>query len=159
MTNVAGVNNELAGLEQVEVVKGAASALYGSTPLGGIVNLVSKRPRADSFVDAGIATGSYSEYEARVDANAPLTDSNSVLARINLLYRDADDFVRFSGENRIYVAPGAHVEYQRFDASHVPRPLPARSRQPWSPLIAYGTVLPAAYGELPINFSVNRDRG
>ncbi len=33
-------------LAQVEVIKGAASALYGPSALGGIVNLVSKRPTA-----------------------------------------------------------------------------------------------------------------
>lgn len=32
-------------LEQVEVIKGAASALYGLSALGGVVNLVSRRPR------------------------------------------------------------------------------------------------------------------
>jgi iron complex outermembrane receptor protein len=32
-------------LGQVEVIKGAASALYGSTALGGVVNLISRRPR------------------------------------------------------------------------------------------------------------------
>ncbi|MDF1505164.1 TonB-dependent receptor [Roseisolibacter sp. H3M3-2] len=31
-------------LQRVEVIKGAASALYGSTALGGVVNLVSRRP-------------------------------------------------------------------------------------------------------------------
>lgn len=33
-------------LEQVEVIKGVASALYGTSALGGVVNLVSRRPRA-----------------------------------------------------------------------------------------------------------------
>ena len=32
-------------LGQVEVIKGVASALYGSAALGGVVNLVSRRPR------------------------------------------------------------------------------------------------------------------
>jgi iron complex outermembrane receptor protein len=32
-------------LGQVEVIKGVASALYGSSALGGVVNLVSRRPR------------------------------------------------------------------------------------------------------------------
>jgi outer membrane receptor for ferrienterochelin and colicins len=32
-------------LSQVEVIKGAASALYGPAALGGIINLVSRRPR------------------------------------------------------------------------------------------------------------------
>ena len=35
-------------LAQVEVIKGAASALYGSSALGGVINLISKQPRADA---------------------------------------------------------------------------------------------------------------
>lgn len=31
-------------LDQVEVIKGAASALYGPSALGGVINLVSRRP-------------------------------------------------------------------------------------------------------------------
>ena len=31
-------------LGQVEIIKGAASALYGSAALGGVINLVSRRP-------------------------------------------------------------------------------------------------------------------
>jgi outer membrane receptor for ferrienterochelin and colicins len=34
-------------LAQVEVIKGAASALYGANALGGVVNLVSRRPERD----------------------------------------------------------------------------------------------------------------
>ena len=34
-------------LRQVEIIKGAASALYGPTALGGVVNLVSRRPGAE----------------------------------------------------------------------------------------------------------------
>ncbi len=34
-------------LGQVEVIKGAASALYGPTALGGVINLVSRRPREE----------------------------------------------------------------------------------------------------------------
>ena len=31
-------------LGRVEVIKGAASALYGSSALGGVINLISRRP-------------------------------------------------------------------------------------------------------------------
>lgn len=47
--SVAGTNYDLAGLERVEVLKGPASSLYGSAPIGGIVNLVSKRPQDRPF--------------------------------------------------------------------------------------------------------------
>ena len=35
-------------LGQVEVIKGAASALYGSSALGGVINLISRQPAADA---------------------------------------------------------------------------------------------------------------
>jgi iron complex outermembrane receptor protein len=34
-------------LGQVEVIKGVASALYGMSAIGGVINLVSRRPTAD----------------------------------------------------------------------------------------------------------------
>lgn len=34
-------------LGQVEIIKGVASALYGASALGGVINLVSRRPRED----------------------------------------------------------------------------------------------------------------
>ncbi len=35
-------------LGQVEVIKGSASALYGPSALGGVINLVSRRPKAEA---------------------------------------------------------------------------------------------------------------
>lgn len=45
-------------LGQVEVIKGAASALYGPSALGGVINLVSRRPRdkVESEVLANVTT-------------------------------------------------------------------------------------------------------
>ncbi|MGC3981997.1 MAG: TonB-dependent siderophore receptor [Steroidobacteraceae bacterium] len=155
--SLSGTNHELAGLEQVEVIKGAASILYGATPLGGIVNLVSKRPRAENFLETSVATGSYNLIESSVDANAMFNDNGSVLGRMNIVYRDADDFVDYSGENRLYVAPA--LTWQLADTTSLT--LLGRYQRdrdnPWSPLIAYGTVLPSAYGQLPLSFSVGRD--
>lgn len=154
-TNSAGANNELAGLERVEVVKGPASALFGASPLGGIVNLVSKRPQPQSFVEVSAATGSYGLAEGSIDANAPLDASGSVLGRLNVLYRDTGDFVKFSGENRVFVAPA--LTWSLSDATHLT--ILGRYQRdrdsPWSPVTAYGTVLPSVWGELPIDFAVN----
>lgn len=155
--NVAGANNELAGLEQIEVVKGPASMLFGSAPLGGIVNLVSKRPRDQAFVNTSLTTGSYDRFEAAVDANAPLTASQSLLGRLNLLYRDADDFVRFSNEERIYIAPSLTWNIAAKTRLTLLGRYERDRDSPWSPVSAWGTVLPSAHGELPIDFSVNND--
>jgi iron complex outermembrane recepter protein len=155
--NVAGANNELAGLEQVEVVKGPASMLFGSAPLGGIVNLVSKRPRAETFLDTGIATGSYGLLETAIDANAPLTQSDALLGRLNVVYRDSDDFVNFSDRQRIYVAPALTWNIaERTQLTFLSRYERDRD-SPWSPVSAWGTVLPSVNGASPIDFSVNDD--
>ena len=50
---------EVYGLDRVEVLKGPASMLYGQSSLGGIVNLVTKRPRPESFFDTRLSVGSY----------------------------------------------------------------------------------------------------
>ena len=155
--NVAGAVNELAGIERVEVVKGPASSLFGASPLGGVVNLVSKRPQRDAFVDASVAAGGWNLREATLDANAPLVASGALLGRVNLAYRDGDDFVDFSSKHRVYVAPALTwaigedtrltvlARYQRDDDS------------PWSPVNAWGTLLPNANGRVPVSQSVNNN--
>lgn len=153
--NVAGTNNEVYGLEQVEVVKGPASMLFGAGPLGGLINLVSKRPQPEAFADVSLASGSYDLIEASADVNAPL--SGALSARLNLVYRDSGTFVRYSGQNRVYVAPAVTW-----------RPGPATSLtilgrfqrdddQPWSPVSAWGTVLPWIGGKLPIDTAIAND--
>lgn len=153
--NVAGANNELAGLEQVEVVKGPASMLYGAAPLGGIVNLVSKRPREDRFTDIGIATGSYGLVETTIDSNSALSPSGNLLGRLNLVYRDSDDFVNFSDKNRIYVAPALTWKVQPGTQLTLLGRYQKDNDSPWSPVTAWGTVRPNANGPLPIDFSIN----
>lgn len=150
-----GSNYELAGLQQVEVVKGPASALFGSAPLGGIVNMVSKRPQAEAFMDMSLSTGSYDLVEGALDANAPLNQDGTLSARINIVYRDVDSFVRNSGQNRLYAAPS--IKWQMAPSTSLTL-LGIYQRDhdnPFSPLSGWGTVLPSAYGPTPIDFSIN----
>jgi len=47
-------------IEQVEVMKGAGSALYGSNAMGGVINIITKKPQADSsYADVSIYSGFY----------------------------------------------------------------------------------------------------
>src|SRR3546814_20868057 len=45
-------------LGQVEIIKGAASALYGPSALGGVINLVSRRPGPEPEADIVLNTTS-----------------------------------------------------------------------------------------------------
>lgn len=57
-----------ASLDRVEVVKGAASALYGSDAIGGVINLISGDPRAPLFAGATISGGSRGDLNGIAEA-------------------------------------------------------------------------------------------
>lgn len=154
-SSAAGTNYELAGLERVEVLKGPASSLYGSAPIGGIVNLVSKRPQEATFLDVGVATGSYNLIEARIDANTPLDKAGRFLFRLNALYSDQDDFVPFASKNRLFAAPALTVVLGEDTHLTLLGNWQRDHDRPWSPLPAEGTVLPNANGPIPYAFPVN----
>jgi outer membrane receptor for ferrienterochelin and colicins len=59
-------------IERIEIVKGASSALYGSEAMGGVINVITKRPKKDTF------TGSLSYRYATFNTN----DANT-----NLLWK------------------------------------------------------------------------
>lgn len=154
-----GSNNELVGLESIEVVKGPASSLFGGGPLGGIVNLVSKRPDASQdFLDVQFSTGSYNLVEGAIDANMRIDREGAFTARFVALYRDSDSFVNNAGYNRLYLQPSLSWQAGPDTRLTLIGTLKRDHDNPWAPLNAYGTVFPLANGyRLPIDFAVGED--
>ena len=62
-------------LGQVEVIKGAASALYGSSALGGVVNFVSRRPAGNPEFEALLNVTSRGGQDFTAYAAAPASGS------------------------------------------------------------------------------------
>jgi iron complex outermembrane recepter protein len=79
-----GVRDLLANVERIEALKGPASILFqgGSSPVGGVVNVVSKMPTAERFAEVGVRAGSYGYASPWIDVNQPLNESKTVLFRI-----------------------------------------------------------------------------
>lgn len=151
----AQASTELSGLDRLEVVKGPASGLYGQGPLSGMVNLVSKRPQEQRFVDIALGAGSYDFREVRIDANSPLDGDGRVLARLNAVYRDQDFFVDFSGARRTYLAPSLTWKIAERTSLTFLGTWQRDRINPWSPVSAYGSALPNPHGRLRRSFSVN----
>jgi iron complex outermembrane receptor protein len=61
-------------LEQVEVIKGVASALYGMSAIGGVVNLVSRRPAARRAGELLINRTTHATTDVVTWLAAPLTE-------------------------------------------------------------------------------------
>ena len=56
-----------ARLDRVEVVKGAASTLYGSEAIGGVINLITREPAAPLDTAVSLAGGSLGVIGGRID--------------------------------------------------------------------------------------------
>jgi outer membrane receptor for ferrienterochelin and colicins len=54
-------------LERVEVAKGAASALYGSDAIGGVINMITREPSEPFQLGASLSGGSLGAVDGRVD--------------------------------------------------------------------------------------------
>lgn len=54
-------------IERIEIVKGASSALYGSEAMGGVINVITKKPKKDTF--SGSLSYRYSTFNTN-DINA-----------------------------------------------------------------------------------------
>ena len=96
----------LANVERVEVLKGPASVLYGAAEPGGLINVVTKRPEAESRYSFTGKAGSFDFYNADIDLNQPLTKDGKLLARLNASYESADSFRDlFIKSERTHLAP------------------------------------------------------
>jgi iron complex outermembrane recepter protein len=96
---------EAYGLERIEVLRGPASALYGSIQPGGLVNTVTKRPTDQWFAEIEANAGTYSQYGGRFDLGGPLTEGKTMLFRLTGLMRDGNTQTDFLREARQYFAP------------------------------------------------------
>ncbi|MBD6618561.1 TonB-dependent receptor [Komarekiella sp. 'clone 1'] len=100
---------ELSSIEQVEVLKGPASVLFGLGNPGGTVNIVSKRPLSDPFYAIDATIGSYSFYRSAIDLSGPLNDSKTVLYRLNAAYRNSGSFIDFFNGESLNISPVVSV--------------------------------------------------
>ncbi|MEM1055412.1 MAG: TonB-dependent receptor [Bacteroidota bacterium] len=96
-------SDQVANIEQVEILKGTSSALYGQAEPGGVVNVVTKRPEAEPFAEVSASVGSFASYRATVDANAPLSPTLGV--RLNASFDDRDGYRDLAFAQDFFVAP------------------------------------------------------
>jgi iron complex outermembrane receptor protein len=91
--------------EQVEVVKGPTSVLFGQSTPGGLINMVSKHPRSTAGGEILLRYGTYDRKQLAADVTGPLTQDESLLYRLSGTYFDTDGMTAFSNRKRVMVAP------------------------------------------------------
>lgn len=139
-------------LESVEVLKGPASVLYGQSAPGGLLNMVSKLPQAQTSREVVLQTGSHDRLQGAFDLTGPIDEDGKFLYRVVGLARDTNTEIDYLNERRLMVAPSLTwrpstdtsltlmAQYQkiRSDGGGAPPALPAA-----------GTLLPNPNGSIP----------
>ena len=75
-------------LESVEVIKGPSSILYGQSGPGGLVNMVTKKPTANSLFNLGIDVDQEGSSRLTLDAGGAITTDESLRYRANLVKQE-----------------------------------------------------------------------
>ncbi len=117
---LAGIPNSL--IQQIEIVKGPASSLYGSEAVGGLINVITKNHlSAPEFFTDAMVTG-WGEYNLDAGGKIGLGENSSLLLGVNYFNYDVpvdnngDNFTDVTLQERISVfqkwdfqRPGARV--------------------------------------------------
>ncbi|CAG9171046.1 TonB-dependent siderophore receptor [Cupriavidus pampae] len=94
---------DTATIERIEVLKGPASSLYGSSDPGGILNIVTRQPQFKPAQTYEIETGNYDHYRGVADITGPLGEN--VAGRL-IAVADHDGSSRdFINSQRYLLAP------------------------------------------------------
>lgn len=99
----SGVFPEVSGLERVEVLKGANAMLYGNTAAGGVINMITKKPKFNFGGSVGMNAGSWNSYKPLVDIYGPL--SKNIAFRVNGTYEYAESFRDVVQSEKYYFNP------------------------------------------------------
>ncbi len=115
---LSGIPNSL--IEQIEIIKGPASSLYGSEAVGGLINIITKSTlEAPSFFADGFLTG-WGEYNLDIGSKIKMGGKTDVLLGINYFNYDnpidnnGDNFTDLTLQNRISIFQ--KWNFQRKDA-------------------------------------------
>ena len=105
--NGARFNNaimpEMSGLEKVEVMKGSSVILFGNVAAGGVLNLVTKKPKFDQGGELAFRAGSNDLYKPAIDLFGPI--SKNIAYRLNTSFEKANSFRDVVKSERYYVNP------------------------------------------------------
>ncbi|EPJ82357.1 TonB-dependent siderophore receptor [Pseudomonas sp. CFII64] len=92
-------------LERVSVLRGPASSVYGQTPPGGMLDMVSRRPEAVASHEIQAQVGSYNRKQISFDSTGPIDDAGVFEYRVSGVVRDSGTSVEHIDDKRYNLAP------------------------------------------------------
>lgn len=129
-----GILTDMQGVDNIQVLKGAASITQGvATDIGspgGVINIVTKTPKYYHGGSASLRLGSYGQARTTFDVYGPLSSAENVAFRINGALERADSYRSGVSSDRFYINPSLEwkiddkstltLEMDYFDDSRTP---------------------------------------
>ncbi len=100
-----GMTTEMSSVERVEVLKGSTAILFGNVAAGGIINLISKKPKFDFGGELSLRLGSFDFIKPSLDIYGGIGKSQKAAFRLNTSYEKANSFRQGVSSERFYVNP------------------------------------------------------
>jgi iron complex outermembrane receptor protein len=92
-------------VEQVEVLKGPASVLFGQVEPGGVINTITKQPLSEPYYQIAFEAGNYGFYQPSIDLSGPLTADKTLLYRFIAAYQGSNSIQPFVDQKLTTIAP------------------------------------------------------
>ncbi len=100
-----GTIPEMSSIERIEIMKGSSAILFGNVAAGGILNLVTKKPKFESGGSVSMRLGSFDFYKPTLDLYGSVLGSKKVAYRVNGTYEKGNSFRENVNSERVYVNP------------------------------------------------------
>jgi len=106
LTNSAAANTNVMGVERIEVLKGPQAILAGSGALGGAVNIVTKKPQAQTIRELTLQYASNGDKTVGVDLSGALTKDKKLTYRLIASGETQNNTADgYEGDKATYVMP------------------------------------------------------
>ena len=100
-----GILTELSSVEKVEFLKGGSAILFGNVAAGGILNIVTKKPKFEKGGEISFRAGSFGFLKPSIDVYGALGNSTKAAYRLTTSYEKANSFRDDVSSNRFYINP------------------------------------------------------
>jgi iron complex outermembrane receptor protein len=100
-----GMKLEMSGIEKVEILKGNTAIEYGNVAPGGVLNIITKKPKFNFGGNASLTVGSFESYKPQIDVYGSLNKEKTIAFRLNTSYQQAQSFRKYVNSNTFYVNP------------------------------------------------------
>lgn len=96
---------EMSSIEKLEFLKGGSAILFGNVAPGGIMNIVTKKPKFEQGGELGFRTGSFGFSKPTLDIYSGFGKNKQAAFRVNTTYEKAGSFRDIVESERYYINP------------------------------------------------------